>query len=64
MDMDLKTNMCECMETGECACVAGMCNCDCGCDDCVNLSQVEFTCACGGGSCQCGIQDSIEEDME
>ena len=54
MSMDLKTNVCECMETGTCTCSALICECDCGCENCVREA---IGCACGGnGQCQCGMQ--------
>ena len=52
------TNPCECVETGICTCTALICECVCGCENCL---RVETSCACGGnGSCQCGMQDSSE----
>ena len=46
------TNVCTCVETGECTCDPDSCICDCGCDGCTTAE--EGHCVCGGdGNCQC-----------
>ena len=62
--LNLVTNNCNCVESGECTCSEDSCYCDCECINCTEvLISEEDMCACGGNGCSCGMQDSIEEDM-